>query len=430
MELYNLVSLAGIPLLLGIAWLFSTNRRKLSWRVILWGTGLQALFALFIFVVPAGAKLFLAINDAVVKVIESAMEGAKFVFGPLAASPGTDGSLGFILAFQGLPTIIFFSALIAVLYFFRIMPVVINAFARLFSKTMRTSGAESLYASSSIFVGVESAFTVKPHLEKMTKSELCTVLTAGMATVASNVLALYVFILQGQFPTIAGHLVSASLLSAPAALIMSKMFLPETETPSTLGRVVQSNYARESNVFEAIINGSHSGVRVIVGVVALLIAVLGLVALLDMLMGGIGAWINGALEISVDWSLRGLLGYLFYPLALLIGIPPSDAATAGQIIGERLVLTEIASYNDLASALGNGVLQHGRSAVIITYALCGFAHVASMAIFVGGISALVPSRTKTLSRVAFRALAAATFACLMTACIAGAFYNGESILLG
>ncbi len=430
MEGYNLVSLMGIFVLIGIAWLFSTHRKRVNWRIVFWGTGIQLGIALMVFVVPAGAKVFLFANDVVVKILQSATEGARFVFGPLAVSPGAEGSLGFILAFQGLPTIIFFSALVAVLYHYGIMQMVIRGFAWVFSKTMRTSGAESLSAASNIFVGVESAFTVRPHLSDMTRSELCTILTAGMATVASNVLALYVFILQGQFPTIAGHLISASLLSAPAALIMSKLFLPETGSPKTQGENIRVHHTRENNVFEAVINSANAGVRVIAGIVALLIAVLGLVALLDMVVGGTGEWINSLMGISLDWSFRGLLGYLFYPFAIVLGIPPADAAVAGRIIGERLVLTEIASYKDLAAALEAGTFQYGRSAVIVTYALCGFAHVASMAIFVGGVSALAPGRTRTLSKVAFRALVAATFACLMTACIAGTFYNGESILLG
>jgi CNT family concentrative nucleoside transporter len=228
MDIYNLVSFAGIFVLIGIAWLLSADKKNMNWRVIIWGIALQILIALFIFVVPVGSKIFLVVNDVVVKVLDSASAGAKFVFGPLAIPPGAESetgekSLGFILAFQAFPTIIFFSALIAILYYFRIMPLVIRAFAYVFTKLMRISGAESLVAASNIFVGIESALTVKPYLGRMTPSELCTILTAGMATVSSNVLALYVFSLDAQFPKIAGHLVSASLLSAPAALVMSKI---------------------------------------------------------------------------------------------------------------------------------------------------------------------------------------------------------------
>lgn len=430
MELYNLVSFAGIFVLLGIAWLFSNDRKRMNWHVIGWGIALQLILALFIFTVPAGSKLFLGINDFAVRVLETASEGAKFVFGPLAIQPGTKGSFGFILAFQAFPTIIFFSALVSILYFYNILPTVIRWFAWLFTKLMRISGAESLCTSSNIFVGVESAFTIRPHLEKMTRSELCTVLTAGMATVASNVLALYVFTLQAQFPTIAGHLISASFLSAPAALVTSKILFPESQTPKTLGESIRVHYEKENNIFESIINGAQAGVKVIVGIVALLIAVLGLVALADLILGGVGGKINSILNINIDWSFKGLLGYLFYPFTLIIGIPYSDAGIISKIIGERMVLTEVASYQDLAAAIASGALEHPRSAVITSYALCGFAHVASMAIFVGGVSALAPKRTQTLSRIAIRALVAATFACLLTACVAGTFFTKGSILLG
>ncbi|MBD3345389.1 MAG: nucleoside transporter [Chitinivibrionales bacterium] len=430
MHVYNLVSFAGIFIFIGIAWLLSSDKKRMNWHVVGWGIGLQLIVAFFIFIVPAGAKLFLFVNDIVVKVLESANEGARFVFGPLAIPPGAEGSMGFFLAFQGLPTIIFFSALMAILYYFRIMPFLIRWFGSVFSRLMKLSGAESLCASSNIFVGVESSLTIKPHLNEMTRSELCTVLTAGMATVASNVLALYVFMLQGRFPTIAGHLISASFLSAPAALIMSKIILPETKTPKTLGVAIHPHYEKESNVFEAIIRGANSAVKMIVGIVALLIAFLGLVALVDLIIGGIGTPVNEYLAINIDWSLKGLLGYVFYIPALICGIPPADAGEIAKIIGERLVVTEVTAYKDLASLIAEDALVYPRSAVITTYALCGFAHVASMAIFVGGVSALAPSKTRVLSRIAFRALIAATLACLMTACIAGAFYTEGSILLG
>jgi CNT family concentrative nucleoside transporter len=430
MEWYNLISFCGIFVILGIAWLVSAQKKKMNWHVIGWGLGMQMAIALFIFVVPAGAKLFLTINDWAVAVLDSAAAGAEFVFGPLALPPGKENSLGFILAFQALPTIVFFSALMAILYYYKIMPVVVRGFAFLFTRLMKISGAESLCASSNIFVGIESALTVKPHLAEMTRSELCTVLTAGMATVASNVLALYVFTLRGQFSTIAGHLISASLLSAPAALVISKIVMPETMRPKTLGETIHPHYKRESNVFEAVINGSNAGVKVIVGIVALLISVLGLVALINLILQGVGGKLNDMCAIRVDWTLQGLLGYLFYPITLILGIPVNDAGIAAKIIGERTILTEVAGYQHLARALAADSLQHARSAVIITYALCGFAHVASMSIFVGGVSALAPSRTRTLSRLGFRALLAATLACLLTACVAGTFFTNSSLLLG
>ncbi len=435
MDAYNFVSFSGIFILIGVAWLLSAQRRNMNWRLIAWGVTLQLVLAGFIFMVPAGAKVFLVVNDVAVQVIDSAGAGARFVFGRLALGPGQTGengeeSLGFILAFQGFPTIIFFSALIAILYYLRIMPLLIKAFARVFTKLMRISGAESLVAASNIFVGVESMLTVKPHLPTMTRSETCTILTAGMATVASNVLALYVFSLRQQFPMIAGHLVSASLLSAPAALVMSKILLPESEQPETLGVRVEPYYEKDSGLFEAIINGANAGVRMIVGIAALLIAVLGLVALVDLILGGLGNWINPLFGCQGQWSLRALFGYLFYPVTLVLGVPVADVPEISRIVGERLIVTEVAAYNDLARAMQDGLLQHPRSAVIATYALCGFAHIASMAIFVGSLCALAPQRTRNIGPIAVRALIAATLACLMTGCVAGTFFTEGSILLG
>ncbi len=434
MEAYNLVSFAGLFGLLFLAWAIARfgfgQTQKVNWHLLGWGVGLQLLFALFIFVVPAGVTLFQAVNDLAVKVLAASAQGAQFAFGPLALPPGTTGSIGFIFAFQAIPTILFFSALVSILYYYNVLPFIIRQFAKVFTKLMRISGAEALCAASNIFVGVESAFTVKPHIEKMTNSELCTIVTAGMATVASNVLALYVFTLYSTFPAIAGHLISASFLSAPAALVMAKLFFPETETPKTLGKAVDINYERDANLFEAVINGASSGLKVAFSIVGLLIAVLGLVALLDLMLGGAAHYINQWAGTAMEWSLKGMLGYVFYPFTLIIGVPVEDAGLISKIIGERIILTEVASYQDLAKALAEGSLIHGRSAVITTYALCGFAHVASMAIFVGGISALAPKRTADIAAVGPRALLASTFACLMTACVAGTFYTSSSLLLG
>lgn len=431
----NLISFSGIFVLMFFAWLISSDRKVINWHVILWGTALQLIFALFIFVVPAGSQIFLHINDAVVKVLDSAGAGTRFVFGRLALPPGSaneagEESLGFILAFQAFPAIVFFSSLMAVLYFIGVMPRLIRVFSGVFTKLLRISGAESLSVSSNIFVGVEANMTVLPYLKTMTRSEFCTILAAGMSTTASNVLALYVFLLRGQFPTIAGHLVSASVISAIAAIVMSKIILPETEKPETSGIEVTPHYEKESGIMEAIIHGANEGVKMIVGIVALLLAFLGIVALIDLLVEGAGYRLNMLAGLQIDWSLKGLLGYLFYPFALLIGVPPHDAFEIAKLIGERAVLTEIKSYQDLAVLLSEGTLKSPRSAVLAAYALCGFAHVASLAIFVGGTAALVPERTKDLSSVGFRALIAATFACLMTAAVAGTFFTEGSILLG
>jgi CNT family concentrative nucleoside transporter len=433
--MYNLVSFSGIFILMAVAWVFSADRKVINWRVIFWGTTLQLLLALFIFVVPAGSQLFLLVNDAVVKLLDSAGAGTRFLFGRLALPPGTrneagEESLGFILAFQAFPTIIFFASLMAALYYIGVMPRLIKLFSRVFTKLMKISGAESLSVSSNIFVGVEANMTVLPYLKGMTRSEFCTILAAGMSTTASNVLALYVFLLKDKFPTIAGHLVSASILSAIAAIVMSKIILPETGKPETLGMDLAPHYEKESSIMEAIINGANEGLKMVAGIAALLLAFLGIVALVDLLLSGAGMRVNDLLGIQVDWSLKGLLGYLFYPLTLVIGVPFQDAGEIARLIGERAVLTEVKSYQDLAVLLNSGALQNPRSAVLAAYALNGFAHFASLAIFVGGTAALVPGRTRDLSSVGFRALVAATLACLMTAAVAGAFFTSGSILLG
>ena len=435
MESYNLISFLGIFVLAGFAWLCSSNRKFVNWRVVFWGISLQLFFAFFIFVLPIGAKFFLFVNKIVVAVLDSATEGARFLFGRLALPPGTTGeggetSLGYFLAFQALPTIIFFASVVAALYYLKIMPLLIRGFSFVFTKLMRISGAESLCASSNIFVGIESALVIRPHLGEMTRSELTTILSAGMGTIASTVLALYVFFLQSELPTIAGHLISASFLSAPAAVVMSKLIMPETEKPKTLGMNVKPFYEREDNLIMAIINGANSGMRYLGGIISLLLAFLGILALLDLILGLFGGYLNLWVGLNIDWSLESLLGYVFYPFALILGIPPSDAFEIAKIIGERTVATELVSYQHLSQILAEGTLIHPRSAIIASYALCGFAHVASLAIFVGGIGALAPQRLKDLSRLGFRALLAATLACLMTGAVAGTFFSQGSILLG
>jgi len=341
MDWYNAVSLVGLFALLGVGWLFSSDRRRMNWRVIGWGVGLQLAFGLFVFVVlvplPERYNPFLLLNRLANRVLESASAGAEFVFGNLAKSD----EFGFVLAFQAFPTIIFFSALVGILYYYNIMPALIRAFSRLFTRLMRISGAESVCAASNVFVGVESSLSVKPHLPNMTRSELCTVLSAGMATVASNVLAPYMIALRDVFPTIAAHLISASILSAPAAVVMSKIVMPESDTPETLGLDIKPHYTRDSNVLETIVNSSMAGARLIVGIVALLIAVLGLVALVDLVLGAVGGVLNRIPGMELEWKLSSLIGYIMYPFALLMGVPPSDALEVSRIIGMRSIETEV-----------------------------------------------------------------------------------------
>ncbi len=430
----RLTSFFGIFILIGLAWLLSANKKQVSWRVVSWGLGLQLLFALFVFVIPVGTRFFMVINKIVIKVLETATAGSYFVFGRLALGPGTvsesgESSLGYFLAFQALPTIIFFAALVAILYHLGIMNRIIQWFSYAFTKLMRISGAESCSAASNIFVGIESALVIKPYLSKMTRSELNTILTCGMATIASSMLAVYTFILKGEFPTIAGHLVSASIMNAPAAIVISKILLPEDGSPVTLGQNIRPHYEKDPNLFAAVINGANSGVKLVVGIVSMLIAFLGLVELVNVIIGFVGSPVNNLLGTHINWSLEGFLGYLFYPLTFIIGIPVNDVATLSPIIGQRLILSEVTAFQNLSTLIQSGAVQSPRSIVIATYALTGFAHVASIAIFVGGISALVPERIKDISRLGFKALLGATFANLLTASIAGLFYSGGTILM-
>lgn len=428
MTRYNLVSLLGLVVLMIVAWALSTNRRCVNWRAVIWGVLLQLLFGAFVFLVPIGSKLFLRISDAVVRVLDVATHGGRFCFGPLAIPPGEPSSFGFILAFQALPTIIFFAALMEILYYLGVMPFIIRQFARLFTRLMRVSGAEALCTASNIFVGIESATTVLPYLKRMTRSEICTILTAGLATIASSVLGAYVMLLRNTFPAIAGHLVSASLLSAPAALLVSKLLVPETEQPDTLGRVVEAYYERENSLIEAAIRGATAGGRLVLGIITMLIAFLGLVSLLNLILSGISRVFLSITGFSLNLQIENLLAYVFYPFALVIGVPPADAFEVARLLGMRAILTEVPAYQELSRLISEHVLQYGRSAVLAAYALCGFSHVAAVAIFVGGIAALAPEQTRTLASVALRALVAATLACLMTAAIAGLFYGRGALL--
>jgi len=414
MDIYNLVSFAGLFVLMALAWVLSKHRRRMNFRCIALGVGMQLGFGLIVFRAPGSRERFEWLNDVVLRVLTAAQAGQAFLFGPLADQAKTGG---FVLGIQALPVIIFFSALMGLLYYLRIMPVIIRAFAWVFTKLMRISGAESLCASSNIFVGIESVTTIRPFLQRMTRSEFCTILTAGMATVASSTLAVYVGFLHNVFEGIAGHLISASILSAPAAIVMSKILYPEDGEPVTMGKLVRAEIERESGAIDAIVSGAMAGVKLVVGICALLIAFLGMIALIDLALGGIGGWLGAEL------SLGRILGYVFRPLAAVIGVPWADCPLAGELLGQRLIATEIPAYVQLNEAMNTEQFAHPRSAVVIAYGLCGFAHVASLAIFVGGTAALVPERRKDLASVGPRALLAATLACLMTAAVAGTFFT-------
>ena len=419
--IHHAVSLGGFVVFAAIAWVLSSNRRRIAWKTIAWGVVLQLLIGLIIFRLPVSHRVLLWLNDAVLALLNASKSGSTFLFGPLAASPGEAGSVGFILVFQVLPIVIFFAAFTAMLYHLRVLQVFVRLFAKLFHRTMKISGAESLSSAANIFVGIESALVVRPYLEKMTRSELLLLLTTGMATVASSVLGVYVAFLSGVFPQIAGHLISASILSIPACVIVSKLLIPETETPETLAFVPpEDESVRSKNLIGAIIQGSMDGLKLAAGITALLIAVLGIVALIDKLLGVVSSWIG----MGEPLSIVRILGWVFYPFAFLLGIQASDVPIAARLLGERVILTEVFSYNHMAQVIAAGQITSPRTVVIMSYALCGFAHVAAMAIFIGGTAALAPSRRDDLASLGLRALLAATLATLMNGCVAGIFSQG------
>jgi CNT family concentrative nucleoside transporter len=424
--IYHFVSALGLIVFAGIAWLVSDNRRKVSWKTIAYGLLLQLVIGLLIFRLPVSHRVLLWINDAVLALLNATKSGTQFLFGPLAASPGEPGSIGFILLFQVLPVAIFFSAFTSVLYHLRVLQLLVRSFAWLFYHALKISGAESLCGAANIFLGVESALVIRPYLDKMTRSELLTVLTTGMGTVASSTLGIYVVVLIGVFPQIAGHLISASVLAIPAAVVVAKLLVPETETPETLAGVPpEDESARSRNLMSAIIQGAMDGLKLAAGISALLIAILGLVALCDKVLGAGST----SLGMGEPLSLVRILSWLFYPVSLLLGLQPGDVPIAARLLGERVILTEVVSYGDLAQLISSGQLQNPRTVVVLSYALCGFAHLASVAIFVGGTAALAPSRRDDLASLGWRALLAATLATLMTGCVAGIFSTGEGVSL-
>jgi CNT family concentrative nucleoside transporter len=424
--LYRLIAFAGFLSVALIAWL--TGRRgSVNWKTVGGSFTLAWILGGLTFWFPWSRQALSWLNDALIAVLNVYQKGNIFLFGPLAIGPGQKlpdgtGSIGFVLALQVLPAVIFFSAVVAGLYHLKIMPAIVRGFAWLFYRGMRISGAEALSASANIFVGIESSLTIRPYLEGLTRSELLTVMTCMMATVASTVMAIYVIALQGVFPEIAGHLVSASIISIPCAILISKLAMPEDGQPATLGSLPSDFGDRGSstdencppNLIVALIEGGMQGVKMAVGIATLLIVFLGLEAVVDLALGLLPS-ISGT-----PLSLNLILGWVAWPFTVLMGLQPGEWQTASQILGARFVETEVTAYFNLAAVQGQmPPALTPRSLIVLTYALCGFVHIASMGIFVGGLSALIPSRVKDISTLGFRALWTAFLATVLTGCIAG-----------
>ncbi len=524
----NLLSFIGIFALCGIAWLTSENRRLIPWRTIAWGIGLQLILGLFVFLVPLTRLVVEVISNAVNSMLDATEAGARFVFGallvpdpvsipgpilagrwiaravtpPYVPVPGDRLSadflnLGYIFAFRALPSVIFFSALMSLLYSLGLIQPIVNLFAKIFQRTMRLSGAEALSGASNIFVGIESVLVVRPYLERMTRSELCAILASCFGSIASTVLALYAGLLRPVFPNITGHLVSASMMAIPACFVISKILVPEAEVPETMG--VQLEKQAQSDIdlvattqslesfeavvaseegavaiaepesecsgdpvlpeaksiaapetvevaektvllspMESVVVGALDGVKLAVAIAALLIAILGLVALVNLFFANLASlatssqpFISAIGRVFQVVTLQNIAGALFLPLTFLIGVSLKwqELWQASLLLGQRLIATEVPSYQQLGVLASQGAISD-RTLLIVSYALCGFAHIPSLGIFVGGLIGIVPSRRKDISSLGLKALWAATLATLMIGAIAGLYDMGNPSILG
>ena len=396
--------------MIALGFAMSTDRRNVNLRLVVAGVGLQFLLALLVLKTGPGQVLFGYIGAFFTALLNYVDAGSSFVFG--------DAFGEHFFAFKVLPTIIFFAALMGVLYHLGLVQYVVAAFAWVMQRTLRTSGAESLAAAANIFVGqTEAPLVVRPYVASMTRSELMALMVGGFATIAGGVLAAFVGL-----GIDAGHLVAASVISAPAALVVAKVMQPEVEASKTLGRVSIAVERPATNVVEAAANGTLDGLRLALNVAAMLIAALGLIALVDGALGLLGQGVGYVLGMEgLKWSLSAALGYLFAPFAWLMGIEAKDCLLAGELLGKKMVANEFVSYVQLSQWMqpGSGVELSQRSVIILTYALCGFANFSSIGIQLGGIGGLAPERRRDLARLGFRAMLGGSLACFMTACVAG-----------
>lgn len=447
----RLIGVLGIAVMIGLAVLMSHDRKRINWRLVASGVALQVVFGLLVLKTTVGRNIFQTLGDWITSLLGFQEQGARFVFGNLVESnvpvgtpdPATgslDATMGLIantgafFAFNVLPTIIFFSALMSVLYYLGVMQLIVKGLAWGMQKTLRTSGAETLSASGNIFLGqTEAPLLIKPFIGTMTRSELNTVMVGGFATVAGGVLAAYVGMLSGMLPGIAAHLLAASVMNAPAGLYLSKILVPETQVPVTAGtlgiaetadsgkprsgwpRFFQRNsQSAESSVIEAAANGAGQGVQLAINVAAMLMAFIALVAMLN---AGLG-WIGGMVGME-SLSLQSILGTLLRPLAWVMGVPWQDTAYVGGLIGLKTSLNEFVAYAQFAGDLGAGQVLDPRSAVILTYALLGFANFSSIGIQIGGIGGLAPERRGEIASLGLRAMIAGNLAAFISACLAG-----------
>ena len=400
-----MIGLLGIITLLGIAVAMSNNRKQINFRIVGWGLGLQLIFALFILKTPMGKPVFGFFDKVVSKLISFSDAGSDFLFTSFVPDVGFHPSL-INFAFRALPTIIFFSSLMAVLYHLGIIQFVVKWIARAMQRTMGTSGSETLSVSANIFVGqTEAPLMIRPFIGKMTQSELMAVMVGGFATVAGGVLAIYVTWLT-DIPGIAGHLLAASVMSAPAALVIAKIIYPETESSETMGDLKIHVEQNSSNAMEALGNGATDGLKLAANVGAMLVAFISIVALVNYLLSFAGT------------SMDAILAIVFKPLAWTMGVPWEEAGQMGMLMGKKIVFTELIAYGDLKDIIAEGQISE-RTAIIASYALCGFANFGSIGIQLGGIGGMAPERKKDLAKLVTKAMVGGALASWLTATVAG-----------
>ncbi|HEL2979526.1 TPA: NupC/NupG family nucleoside CNT transporter [Stenotrophomonas maltophilia] len=415
--------LFGLAVLIGITWLFSNNKRAVDWKLVATGITLQIAFAALVILVPGGRDVFDALGHGFVKVLSFVNEGSKFIFGSLMDTQ----NYGFIFAFQVLPTIIFFSALMGVMYHLNVMQAIVRVMAWAITKVMRVSGAETTSVCASVFIGqTEAPLTVRPYIAKMTQSELLTMMIGGMAHIAGGVLAAYVGMLGGGDPVqqafYAKHLLAASIMAAPATLVVAKLLIPETGTPLTRGTVKMEVEKTSSNIIDAAAAGAGDGLKLALNIGAMLLAFIALIALLNAPLTWFGEVTGLATMIGKPTNLSTIFGYVLAPIAWVIGTPWADATTVGSLIGQKVVINEFVAYTELSQIVNGqvaGVTLSNEGRLIATYALCGFANFSSIAIQIGGIGGLAPERRHDLAKFGLRAVLGGTIATFMTATIAG-----------
>jgi CNT family concentrative nucleoside transporter len=401
-DMERLSGFLGIITILAIGYLFSSNRKAVRLKTVAWGLSLQFLFALLVLRTSAGQATFRWMGEKINRLLSFASYGSSFVFGQL----GTPGNTVAIFAFQVLPTIIFIAALFAVLYYLGVMQLIVLGFAKVMTRFMGASGAESLNVAASIFMGqTEAPLTIRPFLSSLTRSELMTVMTSGMAHISGGIMAAYI-----AFGIEARHLITAVIMTAPGTIMMAKMFIPETEEPKTAGTVTLRIERTDVNVIDAAARGTGEGMRLALNVGAMLISFLALIALVNALLGVVP--LGGGQRLSLEW----IFGRVAAPLAWLMGVPWKDAFEVGNLLGTRLVLNELIAFSRLGAIKAN---LDPRSFVIATFALCGFANLSSIGIQIGGIGALAPERKHDLAKLGLRAVAAGTLANYLSASIAG-----------